>query len=170
MQEEPLLSDLRDEDKGSLFELITSPQINFYNSSYAPDDWESFCAWFDAIGQDNSKRVFAIVISPEQNFAGSITVGNIHPVQKNAKISIVLANDAYAQDIDKEALSEAVDHCCHKLKLNRIYAHCLASNKREIQTYLSLGFQIEGTLRAHACFEGCFHDLKVLGLLLPASM
>ena len=57
MQEEPLLSDLRDEDKALLFELIKSPQRNFYNSRYAPNDWESFCVWFDAIGQDNSKRV-----------------------------------------------------------------------------------------------------------------
>ena len=113
---------------------------------------------------------FAIVISPEKNFAGSFTLGNIHPIQKNGGISTILANDAYARDTDKEALSEAVDHFWHKLKLNRVYAHCLASNEQETQTYLSLGFQIEGTLRAHACFEGRFHDLKVLGLLLPAGM
>ena len=170
MQEKSRLSDLRNEDKSPLFELIKNPQIASYNSSYASDDWESYCVWFDAIGQDHSKRVFAIVIPPGRKFAGSLTVGNIHPIQKSAEISIVVTEDAYEQDIDKEALSEAIDHCWRELNLNRIYVHALASNEREIQTYLTLGFEIEGTLRAHVYFDGRFHDLKILGLLRPAGI
>ncbi len=169
MQEEPLLSELRNEDKLPLFELINDRKVISYNSQYSPVDWESHCRWFSMIGQDISKRVFAIVVQPDRKFAGALDIKNIHPIRRSAEISINLTSDARDKGIGRRALSEAVEFCWRELNLNRIYMHAMSSNKRAIRAYMAVGFEIEGTLRSHAYFNGQYHDFEIMGLLRPAD-
>jgi|MDTB01.2.fsa_nt_gb RimJ/RimL family protein N-acetyltransferase len=167
MHEQSLLSELRDEYKIPLFELINDRETVAFNSQYSPVDWASHCKWFNSVGQDKSKRVFAIAPPPGRTFAGVLDIKNIHPIRHSAEISINLTANARDKGIGRRALSEAVEFCWKELNLNRIYMHAMSSNKRAIQAYIAVGFEIEGTLRSHSYFNGQYHDFEIMGLLRP---
>jgi RimJ/RimL family protein N-acetyltransferase len=165
MQEGLSLSKLRDEDKLPLFELINDPEFIASNPQIQPVDWASYCQWFSKLGEDNSERVFAIGIPPNRTVVGVLDIKNIHAVHRSAEISIRLSDDTHYQDVGRTALSEAVEFCWRELNLNRLYMHAMSTNKQTIRNYLAVGFEIEGTLRAHSFFNSQYHDFDILGLL-----
>ena len=168
MQEETLLSELRDEDESPLFELINDPGAIANNLSSRVDR-ETHREWFKTIRQDEPRTAFAVIAPPDRQLVGSISVENIHPVHRNAEVFINLSARAQDQELGTRAFSEAAQFCWRELDLYRLYLHALSTNQRAIHLCEAAGFEIEGTLQAHAYFNDQYHDCEILGLLRPSG-
>ncbi len=51
------------------------------------------------------------------------------------------------------------------LGMNKVYIQLFTSNEKGLRLWTKMGFQVEGTLRAHYLLDGTFHDMVSLSLL-----
>jgi RimJ/RimL family protein N-acetyltransferase len=64
-----------------------------------------------------------------------------------------------------QAVRELLRWAFVELQLNRVFLKVAASNIAAVKTYKKCGFQEEGLLRQHYCFEGKFEDILIMGIL-----
>ena len=64
-----------------------------------------------------------------------------------------------------EAAELVVDHAFHERRLNKVWAHVLASNTGSQRVLEKLGFTQEGRLRQNCFIDGDFEDVYHYGLL-----
>ena len=85
---------------------------------------------------------------------------------RRAEVGYDLARAYWGQGIASEALRAILRFGFERLNLNRIYAGTIADNHESVRLLERLGFQREGTRRAHSWEDdGTFHDSAMYGLL-----
>jgi ribosomal-protein-alanine N-acetyltransferase len=85
---------------------------------------------------------------------------------RRAEVGYGLARTHWGQGLASEALRAIIRYGFDQMELNRIYARTIADNHESVRLLDRLGFQREGTQRAHSLEDdGTFHDSAVYGML-----
>lgn len=156
-------------DSEPLFQWSNDVGIAHLNGPYRPVDWASHGAWFDGVGKDAGKVLFAIRDNATARLLGYVQVGGIHPVFRSADLGIVIGDAAdRGRGLGQEALRLALDFCWKDLNLRRVGLFVFGRNEQAVAAYLKVGFQHEGVLHRAAFVDGRYVDVTVMGILRPA--
>ena len=161
----PLVAD----DFGPLFCWINDVAAARLDFSYRPVDMMTHRQWWDGLGKDAGKVVFAIRKTTEPLIIGYVQINGINAVHRSAELGIRIGEEKNrGQGYGKEALRLAVDFCWNHLNLNRIQLIVFKHNHRAIGAYRAAGFRKEGLLRRAAFIGGEWVDLVLMAALRPA--
>ena len=110
----------------------------------------------------------AVCLSASHEHIGNAYLRDIDPAARKAELHLFIGDAAfrgrgYGQAATRWLLSQAFE----QLDLQRVYLHVLANNRPAIRAYERCGFEREGVLRRHACKQGQFMDMLVMGCLRP---
>jgi RimJ/RimL family protein N-acetyltransferase len=141
----------------------TAARLDF---AYRPVDMMAHQQWWNSIGKDPTKVVFAIRKIDTPVIIGYVQVTGINPTHRSAEIGIRIgAEHNRNQGFGKEALRLAVDFCWNHLNLNRVQLIVFKHNHRAIGAYRAAGFKKEGVLRKAAFIGGEWVDVVPMAIL-----
>lgn len=107
----------------------------------------------------------AICTRQSSEHVGNIYLRDIDWIARRAELHIFIgAAEKRSQGYGQAAVRLLVDHAFGNLGLQRLYLYVLADNRSALRVYEKCGFIVEGTLRRHACKNGAFKDVMLLGL------
>jgi RimJ/RimL family protein N-acetyltransferase len=139
--------------------------------AYRPVDMMAHRQWWDGLGKDLTKVVFAIRKTTEPVIIGYVQITGINSVHRSAEIGIRIGNEKdRSQGYGKEALRLAVEFCWNHLNLNRLQLVVFKHNQRAISAYKAVGFKKEGVMRTAAFIGGEWVDLVLMAILRPAPI
>lgn len=160
------LGPLTPDDAVIMFRWSNDPDLVHLNAAYRPVDWMNHHGWFQGIGNDPSKVIFAIRRIAESRFVGFVELRSIHPVFRSAEIGLQIGEVAdRRQGFGAEALELALRYCWNDLNLERVSLSVFGDNLPAIRLYEKAGFQHEGTLRGAVYVDGRRVDLKIMATL-----
>ncbi len=153
----------RDEDYPLLEKWVSDPEGRLFlltrTSSGAPDDLKTLLA--------SPSSVFGIV-NLEQEPIGALAYLDLDPVQGKAELRKLIGEpQARGRGFAAEATRFWVEFGLTTLGLRKIYVHTLDTNLANIRLNERLGFRVEGLLREECYFDGEFHDLLRMSLVVP---
>jgi RimJ/RimL family protein N-acetyltransferase len=138
--------------------------------AYRPVDMMTHQQWWDGLGKDPAKIVFAIRKSLEPAIIGYVQIAGINSVHRSAELGIRIGTERNrGQGFGKEALRLAVGYCWNDLNLNRIQLLVFKHNQRAVAAYRAAGFKKEGLLRKAAFIDGEWVNLVLMASLRPAK-
>jgi RimJ/RimL family protein N-acetyltransferase len=154
----------------SLFRWFNDAETARLDLAYRPIDWASHKSWFDSIGRDASKVLFAIRRNGDTGLVGVVTVAQIHNVHRSAEIGVRIGEERdRGHGFGSEALALTLDFCWDSLNLQRTWLHTFKHNERAIRTYAKAGFKREGLLRRAAYIDGQWVDVVIMAKLRPSN-
>jgi RimJ/RimL family protein N-acetyltransferase len=158
------------EDFGSLFCWANDTVAARHDFAFKPVDMMAHQQWWDSLGKDATKVVFAIRRTTEPAIIGYVQISAINSVHRSAELGIRIgAEKNRGHGYGKEALRLAVEFCWNHLNLNRLQLVAFKHNLRAIGAYKSAGFKKEGLLRKAAYIGGDWVDLILMASLRPAK-
>lgn len=163
------LGPLVPEDCSSLFCWINDVAAARLDFAYRPVDLMTHQQWWDSLGKDPSKVVFAIRKTTDPAIIGYVQISAINSVHRSAELGIRIgAEQNRGQGFGREALGLALDFCWNHLNLNRVQLVVFKHNLRAIAAYAAAGFKKEGRLRKAAFIDGGWVDLILMAALRPS--
>jgi len=140
------------------------------DSAYRPVDMMTHQQWWNGLGKDPTKVVFAIRKTTEPAIIGYVQIAGINVVHRSAELGIRIgAEKDRDHGYGKEALALAVEFCWSHLNLNRLQLVVFKHNERAVSAYRSAGFKKEGLLRKAAFIDGAWVDILLMASLRPAK-
>lgn len=122
--------------------------------------------WLNQVALDNSRRDF-IVCLIENNIP--IGYGGLLSIDtKNSKAESYMGigdKDYWGKGYGKEVRQVLLRYAFQELGLNRVYSLVWSENERMINLNISVGFEIEGLLKADVFSHGQYRDRYVMGIL-----
>ncbi len=159
------------EDFSSLYCWINDVAAARLDFAYRPVDMMAHQQWWDSLGKDPTKVVFAIRKTAEMAIIGYVQINGINSVHRSAELGIRIGEEKNrGQGYGREALRLAVDFCWNHLNLNRVQLIVFKHNDRAIGAYKAVGFRKEGLLRKAAFIGGGWVDVLVMAALRPAPV
>jgi RimJ/RimL family protein N-acetyltransferase len=138
--------------------------------AYRPVDMMAHQQWWQGLGKDQSKVVFAIRKLSEPLLIGFVQIAGMNSVHRSAEIGIRIGEEKNrGQGFGAEALRLAVEFCWNHLNLNRVQLTVFKYNLRAISAYQAAGFRKEGRMRRAAFIGGEWVDLILMAALRPAQ-
>jgi RimJ/RimL family protein N-acetyltransferase len=163
-----VLGPLTRADAGPIFGWRNTVEVMHLDGLYRPVSQLNFDEWFNSVGKDPSRVVFAIRRRSDQAFVGYVQISGIHPVFHSADLSIMIGDRANrSKGYGREALRLCIGFCWNELNLQRLTMIVLADNAAAITAYEKAGFEREGQMRRAVYLDGAFKDTIVMGLLRP---
>jgi RimJ/RimL family protein N-acetyltransferase len=157
------------EDFGPLFCWINDVAAARLDFAYRPVDVVAHQQWWDSLGKDQTRVVFAIRKPTDPAIIGYVQINGINSVHRSAEIGIRIGEEKHrGQGYGQEALRLAVEFCWNHLNLNRVQLVVFKHNIRAISAYKAVGFRKEGVLRKAPFIGGGRVDLCVMAALRPA--
>jgi RimJ/RimL family protein N-acetyltransferase len=159
------------DDFGPLFCWINDVAAARLDFAYRPVDMMAHQQWWDSLGKDAAKVVFAMRKKAEPPIIGYVQITGINSVHRSAELGIRIGDEKHrGQGYGKEALRLAVQFCWNHLNLNRVQLIVFKHNHRAVGAYKAAGFKKEGVLRQAAFIDGGWVDLTVMAALRPAAV
>jgi RimJ/RimL family protein N-acetyltransferase len=156
------------EDFGPLFCWANDATAARLDFAYRPVDMMAHQQWWDGLGKDPTKVVFAIRKIDRPVIIGYVQIAGINSTHRSAEIGIRIGSESdRGQGFGKEALRLAVDFCWDHLNLNRVQLVVFKHNHRAVRAYNEAGFKKEGVLRKAAFIGGARVDLVPMAILRP---
>jgi diamine N-acetyltransferase len=155
-------------DCAPMFRWFNDVEAARLDLAYRPIDWASHKAWFESLGRDPSKVLFAIRRIGEAALVGSVTVAQIQSVHRSAEIGVRIGEESdRGQGFGSEAIGLATEFCWRYLNLERVWLQAFEHNERAIRAYEKVGFEREGVLRRAAYIDGQWVDVVMMAKLRP---
>ncbi len=158
------------EDFGPVFCWMNDVAAARLDFAYRPVDMMTHQRWWQSLGRDQTKVVFAIRKTADLAIIGYVQITGINSVHRSAEIGIRIGEEKNrGRGYGKEALRLAVEFCWNHLNLNRVQLVVFKHNDRAIRAYQAVGFRKEGLLRKAAFIGGDWVDLILMAALRPAQ-
>lgn len=129
--------------------------------------------WYEAVIQDKSKLVQAILAKEGEAPVGLIGLTSIDLNYRNAELWLYVAKTSdRRQGCGRAAVHEMLRWAFGTLGLHRVFVTVFDYNETALAFFKACGFREEGRLRGAAFKRGRFVDKHILGILeneLPAS-
>ena len=136
------------------------------NGLCRPLDQNKFNEWFNPIGKDPSRVVFALRRLGDPRLLGYVQIINIQTPSRSAELGLLIGEPTDRdQGLGQEAAGLALDFCWRELNLQRVSLAVVGDNPRAIKTYRKAGFEAEGVLRRAAFVDGAFRDITIMAVL-----
>jgi len=153
---------VRLDDLDILYKAINNPDLVKHNASYSIIHETEHLKWFERLISDKTKAFF--MIDFENHPVGSAQLIDIHPVHKNAEITIRLFEENnFGKQIGSQALSILCDYGFNNLNLHRLWLRVFHDNERAIRVYKKNGFNEEGLMKEAAFIQGVFKHVLIMG-------
>jgi len=166
--ERVVLTEVRLEDSELLYQWVNDAVTMRLNAPYSPLALASHKGWFENIGRDPSRVIFAIRKEPKGQVIGTVQLFDIHRVHRTSEMSIRIGADSdRGHGYGTDALRCLIDFAWRDLNLQRIWLRVFATNDRAIKAYNRAGFQIEGTMKRACWIDGRWTDEHVMAILRP---
>lgn len=123
--------------------------------------------WLDSI-LEGKKNVltFAILLLPEYELAGVISLSKLDWKNRNAELAIFIGEkELWSKGVGSEALILLLDYAFNVLGLNKVYLRVFEYNERAIKSYLKVGFKVVGRLRQQRLRGGKYWDEIIMDIL-----
>ncbi len=144
---------------------VAAARLDF---AYRPLDMMAHQQWWQGLGKDQSKVVFAIRKLTEPGIIGFVQIAAMNSVHRSAEMGIRIGEEKNrGQGYGTEALRLAVGFCWNHLNLNRVQLTVFKHNLRAIVAYQAAGFRREGRMRKAAFIGGKWVDLIMMAALRP---
>lgn len=164
--ENVILTEIRSDDSKTLYNWINDAETVRWNAPYVPVTTAQHAAWFDRLGTDPSRVVFAVRKTSDGPAIGVIQLIDIHRVHRSAELTIRIGDERYqGKGLGTEAIGLATRFAFDDMNLQRLWLRVFHTNGRAIKAYQNAGFEIEGTLRRAAFIKGCWLDMVVMANL-----
>lgn len=158
------------EDFAAIFCWVNDVAAARLDLAYRPVDMMAHQQWWQALGKDPSKVVFAIRKTSEPALIGFVQIAAMNSVHRSAEMGIRIGEEKNrGQGYGTEALRLALDFCWNHLNLNRVQLTVFKHNLRAIAAYRTAGFRKEGRMRKAAFIGGEWVDLIMMAALRPAQ-
>jgi ribosomal-protein-alanine N-acetyltransferase len=109
---------------------------------------------------------FHLIEKATHHVLGSCAFHNWFRMHQRSEIGYALRKEEYkGKGFMKEVFLPIIDYGFNTLNLNRIEAFISPNNIPSQRLVQRLGFQQEGLLRGHFCYNGAIEDSLVFGLL-----
>jgi len=146
---------------------VAAARLDF---AYRPVDMMAHQQWWQGLGKDPSRVVFAVRRLSEPVIIGFVQIAAINPVHRSAEMGIRIGDEINrGQGCGTEALRLALEFCWNHLNLNRVQLTVFDRNTRAIAAYRAAGFRKEGRMRKAAFIGGDWVDLIMMAALRPAQ-
>lgn len=160
------LTEVRTADSELLYKWINSSSTIRFNSTYRPTTFSCHTTWFDSIGRDPSKVIFAIRYDADGPPIGTIQLINISAIHRSAELTIRIGDDVNrGKGAGTDALKLMLDFAWRDLNLQRIWLRVFESNVRAKRAYEKAGFQVEGVMRRAVWINGKWENEVILAWL-----
>lgn len=157
------------EDFGPLFCWANDVAAARLDFAYRPVDMMTHRQWWDGLGKDATKVVFAIRKTTEPAIVGYVQIAGINAVHRSAELGIRIGHEHdRGQGYGAEALRLAVEFGWNHLNLNRLQLVVFKHNHRAVSAYKAVGFKKEGLLHKAAFIGGEWADVILMAALRPA--
>jgi len=157
------------EDSAFVFCWINDVASARLDLAYRPVDMMTHQQWWQGLGKDSTKVVFAVRKLTDPVIVGYVQITGINTVHRSAELGIRIGEEKNrGQGYGKEALRLALDFCWNHLNLNRLQLVVFKHNARAIGAYKAVGFRKEGLLRKAAFIGGDWVDVVLMAALRPA--
>jgi len=158
------------EDCAAVFCWINDVAAARLDLAYRPVDMMAHQQWWQSLGKDPSKVVFALRRTGDPALIGFVQIAAINQVHRSAEIGIRIGDEINrGRGSGTEALRLALDFCWNDLNLNRVQLTVFEHNARAIGAYRAAGFRKEGRMRKAAFIGGDWVDLIMMAALRPAQ-
>ncbi len=119
--------------------------------------------------EPNSRKVFKVVETKENNIIGHCELNNIDKRNKSARISRLLIGNPKSRNkgFGKKMIQTLLKYAFEELHLHRIDLGVFDFNKGAIRCYKQCGFKTEGLLRDSFVIENQFHSVYNMSILKP---
>ena len=142
------------EDSAAVFCWINDVAAARLDFAYRPVDMMAHQQWWNGLGKDPTKVVFALRKTSDPALIGFAQITGINSVHRCAELGIRIGEEKNrGQGYGKEALRLALDFCWNHLNLNRVQLVVFKHNARAIEAYKAAGFRREGCLKKAACLH-----------------
>jgi RimJ/RimL family protein N-acetyltransferase len=156
------------EDFGAVFCWLNDVAAARLDLAYRPVDMMAHQQWWQGLGKDPGKVVFAVRKTSEPAIVGFVQITGINAVHRSAEMGIRIGEEKNrGQGYGTEALRLALDFCWNHLNLNRVQLTVFRHNARAIAAYGAAGFRKEGRMRKAAFVGGKWTDLIMMAALRP---
>ena len=109
---------------------------------------------------------YAIVLQTEDTLIGCASLQNIHPINRNAFIGILIGEAAHrGKGYGAEAIRLLLDYGFHTINLHNIMLSVHADNAAAIACYRKVGFREAGRRREWVFHDGRYVDVLYMDLL-----
>ena len=165
-----ILRDLKKTDCKELAEHGNDKDINFFNW-YIPFPFKESDAKriiSERIENFDKKRTihsFAIVLKQTKRFIGIIEIYGFNKEDCKAKIGFWLGKKYRGKGYVPEALEKIIKFSFENLKLNKLSAYVIKSNKISINILKKFNFRKVGVQKRDKLFEGKYYDVILFELL-----
>ncbi|MBR5332015.1 MAG: GNAT family N-acetyltransferase [Muribaculaceae bacterium] len=155
------------DDIDAYFNLMSNPiAIRYYREpiKHITDVTIEFDS--DKIRRKNNESIrWAITLSSQNEFIGTIDLYNINLIKKIATLGCAVSPNYQHKSIGHESIMLVIKYAFEKLKINRIQLFVNPENAQAIRTYKRIGFIQEGLLREYE-FNGNTHcDMFIFSIL-----
>jgi RimJ/RimL family protein N-acetyltransferase len=96
---------------------------------------------------------------------GIVTLVDVFPEAGNGELGYWIAPGEQGNGYATEAADLCLTHAFHDRRLHKVMARAFADNDASNRVLEKLGFQQEGTLRAHHYLNGEYKDMYLYGVL-----
>ena len=103
-------------------------------------------------------------IDADEETVGMCGLHQIDHYHGRADVGIRIGADYRGKGYGQDAVRTLVDYGFRQLNLRKISLRVLADDDRAVGAYRKAGFEEEGRLRAHAWYDGSFHDELVMAV------
>ena len=154
------LRSLEYEDLPTLVEWMNQKEIMEGILRVVPTSLYATRKWYDNLGQDKSKMVFAIEENYTGKFIGCIGLNDINLIDKKAELYIYIGEkSARRQGYSVLAIDIMVNYCFDYLNLNKIFLNVREDNMIAIKSYIKSGFLKEGLLFEERYISGKYINM-----------
>jgi len=127
-------------------------------------------SWFDGINSPNGKEEMFTIINEKQNPIGVCGFVQIDKENRNAKIAIIIGKSTlHSKGIGTESLNLLLKYGFEKLKIHRIDAEVIEYNRKSINFFRKLDFELDAVVRDYVFRKGRWWDLIILSRILEAN-
>ncbi len=132
---------------------------------YLPKSLHNQIEWFKTATMDSTKLLFAICDN-EQNYIGNVALGNINLIDRNADLSVFIADPkARRIGMGSDAVKLILNFAFNRLNLNKVKVRTSEEYSGAIDFWTNLGFVKEGELRSEKFQFGKYTNKHLFGIL-----
>jgi len=114
-----------------------------------------------------SRSDLILAVFEGESYAGNVGLHELDAVNDNARLGMILRQEAWGRGIGGEALLGLMDHAFASMGLYKLYLNVFTTNEKGIHLYEKLGFLREGVMRSEYKLRGAYRDLLRMSVLRP---
>ena len=164
LRQDVTLAEITDDCANRMFAWMQAPDVAEAIGLTVEPSLEHTLCWIHQAAQKLAIRAWAIHLSGVH--VGNVVFDQFDRKAATARLSVYIGpSESRGSGVGSTAIYEALIRIFEERSLHKIWLTVHAENTAAIRAYLSLGFQVEGTLREAFVWNGKRLDAVYMGLL-----